>query len=316
MKKLINMKFLSASILFTAITASVFAQEQKTITVNVDGDKVIVNGVPTRKGQLGVRVEDATQDAKGALVIEVLENSPAALLGLQEGDVIISINDKSVSEAKEVVDLIGQKNAGDEVSITWLRDGKKKQGKTKLAKAPVEFQTENDNVERRVIINGQPLAGGKQNNTVKKIIINGQPLTKEQIEEFEVEGFPMEKIQGGNPLIQNELKVLKGLNGSKEFTFEVNAPAPKIGFTVEDLEDHDAVKITDVKEGSQAAKAGLKVGDVITIVDGKSINGTDELLKAVKQGKEKSTLNLGVERNGKFQTITVKLPKKIKKVEL
>jgi serine protease Do len=107
------------------------------------------------------------------------------------------------------------------------------------------------------------------------------------------------------------------LNGDgKQFNFEVTTPAPKIGFTVEDLEDRDAVKITDIKEDSQAAKAGLKNGDIVTAVDGKTIKNTDDLLKSVKQGKEKSSLLLGIERNGKSQTIEVKLPKKIKKVEL
>jgi serine protease Do len=314
MKNVFNMKNLSVSLLLLFATVAAFSQEKKTITVQVDGDKMIVNEGPIRKAQLGVRVMDAIGETKGAVVAEVVEGSPAETLGLKEGDVIVSINNKVIEDAKSVADYIGGQNAGDEISVNWFRDGKKKQGKVKLAKAQIEVQEQN--IERSIIVNGQPLSGDKQSKVEKRIIINGQPLTKEQIEKFEVEGFPMHKMQG-NPIIENELKVISGLNGDgKQFNFEVTTPAPKIGFTVEDLEDRDAVKITDIKEDSQAAKAGLKNGDIVTAVDGKTIKNTDDLLKSVKQGKEKSSLLLGIERNGKSQTIEVKLPKKIKKVEL
>jgi putative serine protease PepD len=66
-------------------------------------------------------------------------------------------------------------------------------------------------------------------------------------------------------------------------------------------------KITKVVAGSPAAKAGLKVGDVITSFDGKQITSADELTASVSAAKAGEKVTVTVKRGGSTQHVTVTL---------
>ena len=57
----------------------------------------------------------------------------------------------------------------------------------------------------------------------------------------------------------------------------------------------------------EAEKAGIKVGDVITAIDGKDINSTSELLERVSQYSPEETVFVTVNRGGKVMDFDVKL---------
>lgn len=69
------------------------------------------------------------------------------------------------------------------------------------------------------------------------------------------------------------------------------------------------VAIMSVKEGSPAAKAGLKDFDVVVELDGKAVTDTIEFRKALYEKKIGEELKVTYYRNGKKQTTTVKLVK-------
>jgi serine protease Do len=56
------------------------------------------------------------------------------------------------------------------------------------------------------------------------------------------------------------------------------------------LEDESGVVITDVEEGSPAAEAGLRPGDVIQEVDRTRVDSIDDFAEAVERAKDKETL--------------------------
>jgi S1-C subfamily serine protease len=66
-------------------------------------------------------------------------------------------------------------------------------------------------------------------------------------------------------------------------------------------------KITSVKSGSPADKAGLKVGDVITQYDGKTITSADEITAAVFRSRPGETVTVTVQRDGSTKSVQVKL---------
>jgi putative serine protease PepD len=66
-------------------------------------------------------------------------------------------------------------------------------------------------------------------------------------------------------------------------------------------------KVTTVVAGAPAAKAGLKVGDVITAFDGKTITSADELTAAVTAAKAGEHVNVTVHRDGATKHVTVTL---------
>ena len=67
---------------------------------------------------------------------------------------------------------------------------------------------------------------------------------------------------------------------------------------------------------SNAKKAGLKEDDVITEVEGKTVNSADEVAKIIKESKDKNSVMVKLTRNGKTQNIEVKIPRKLKTADL
>lgn len=84
-------------------------------------------------GWLGVQMSDISLErarslgifpAKGVVVNSVLPGQPAARGGVQQQDIILSVNDTQVDSPREVARLIGGLEAGKIVQLTILRKGK------------------------------------------------------------------------------------------------------------------------------------------------------------------------------------------------
>jgi serine protease Do len=70
----------------------------------------------------------------GIVVVAISENSGAAFSGLKKGDIIIKINDSEVKNSAYLKYLLYKYKPGDEVEITYYRDGKFNTTKVKLTK--------------------------------------------------------------------------------------------------------------------------------------------------------------------------------------
>ena len=60
---------------------------------------------------------------RGALVVEVDSGGPADQAGLEEGDIIIAVDNKAMGEDRDLAALIGSHKPGDEVAVTIVRPG-------------------------------------------------------------------------------------------------------------------------------------------------------------------------------------------------
>jgi serine protease Do len=65
------------------------------------------------------------------------------------------------------------------------------------------------------------------------------------------------------------------------------------------------VTVSDVTAGSPAERAGIKVGDTIVSVDGKSVKNGDDLVSDIASRKPGAKVSLGFVRNGKKQEASV-----------
>jgi len=74
-----------------------------------------------------------------------------------------------------------------------------------------------------------------------------------------------------------------------------------------DVSDASGAVVTQVESGSPAAKGGLKVGDVITELDGKKVSDAGELQVEVGQKTPGTTIKLEVVRDGKNVNVPVTL---------
>lgn len=91
---------------------------------------------------------------------------------------------------------------------------------------------------------------------------------------------------------------------------------PKLGMSIQDTEEAKGVKVTEVEEESNAAKAGVKEGDVITKVNGEEVNSTDQVVRHVRANRDNAPIRLEVLRNGKTQNLEVRIPRKLKEADL
>ncbi|BFU42579.1 S1C family serine protease [Krasilnikovia sp. MM14-A1004] len=82
---------------------------------------------------LGVSVAEA--QGGGALVSSVTKDSAAAKAGLQQGDVITSVNGKAVNDSDDLVGIVQSANVGDKVTIVYTRDGAQKTVTAQLQEA-------------------------------------------------------------------------------------------------------------------------------------------------------------------------------------
>jgi putative serine protease PepD len=82
-------------------------------------DQMAAGETPTH-ARLGIRVGD---DESGARITEVTEGSTAAEAGIEPGDVITSIDDRRITGADSLVATIRSYRPGDQVEVTWTRDG-------------------------------------------------------------------------------------------------------------------------------------------------------------------------------------------------
>jgi serine protease Do len=95
-------------------------------------DQLIDTGKVTR-GWLGVSIQDVTPElretlglddgVKGALVGEVMPDTPAGKAGLEVGDVIVGIDGKAVSDANELRNRVAVTRPGKQVHLALLRNG-------------------------------------------------------------------------------------------------------------------------------------------------------------------------------------------------
>jgi len=98
--------------------------------------KIIANLIEGKKityGWFGVTVQDLTEelakyfglpDKNGALVIGVIENSPAQKAGIKESDIIKQIDNKPINNTRELLSIVGKAEVGGKVKAGVLRDKK------------------------------------------------------------------------------------------------------------------------------------------------------------------------------------------------
>ena len=97
-------------------------------------EQLIENG-EVRRGRIGVLIQDITPDLRealdlstsdGALVSNVLEDSPAEKAGLEDGDIIIEFNNEPIIDASDIRNAVGYVQPGQRANITYLRGGKRR----------------------------------------------------------------------------------------------------------------------------------------------------------------------------------------------
>ena len=268
--------------------------DQKTITVQVDGDKVLINGMPADEfkkqnesdnviisgdlfgNNLGsddenINTEESIdtiaflgvttkQHDKGAEIISVSPESAAAKAGLTEKDIITKLGDDKITGPASLSDVVKSHKPDEKVKINFIRNGNEKS-----CNATLQLKKESR----------------KKISIIKKL---------------------------------EDLKMPDDLDFNN-FSFEFPRK-PKLGIKIQDTENESGVKVIEVTENSPAAKAGIKKEDIIVSISGETIKTTDEAREQLQQTEDKSSYNVKLLRNGNEINIEVKIPKKLKTADL
>ena len=99
------------------------------------------------RGWLGVYIQDVSdeiaaafslKDNKGALVSEVVHDSPADEAGLEAGDVIVEVNGREIDDATELRSTIASAGPDSKITLEVLRDGRPHTKELTLGELPSE----------------------------------------------------------------------------------------------------------------------------------------------------------------------------------
>ena len=109
----------------------------------------LISGKEIAYGWLGVTVQEIDKemaeyfklkDEKGALVSQVTADSPAEAGGINEGDIIISINGQKINEVHDLLKEVSKAKEGKIVNMDVLRDGSKRILKVTIGKRPAKIE--------------------------------------------------------------------------------------------------------------------------------------------------------------------------------
>jgi serine protease Do len=109
-------------------------------------DSLKLNHKVTR-GWLGVQIQPVTADiaesmglekAKGALISDLTEGSPALKAGLKSGDTILKVDGTEISDARDLAKVIALVAPGKKVELSIIRDGKPQIVSVTLASMPTD----------------------------------------------------------------------------------------------------------------------------------------------------------------------------------
>jgi len=112
------------------------------------------------RGWIGVQIQPVTPDiadglglkqATGALVADPQTDSPAAKAGIQSGDVITSVDDNQIHDARELARRIGTMAPGTTVKLSLIHQGEQKTVSLTLGTLPNEKQASNTAPNQREV---------------------------------------------------------------------------------------------------------------------------------------------------------------------
>lgn len=284
-----------------------FEIDTTNLSITVDGDQIMLNGekVDPRDPRLkkikriNVLGGQNSSPLMGVMLDPLAPEAPPAPMN----KAFLGVSTETSSEGALVVEVSPESPAAkaglaeDDIITQVNKDPIKKQSDLYAA---IGKYKEGDKVTIEY------LRDGKKNK--KEIVLAKNKMeTRTELYEFVPDNFN----QNFNKNIRKGF-ALPNLPNLDEIY--VNTKKPKLGISIEDLEEGNGVKITAVNEASPASKAGLKIGDIITSIDKHEVKEVNDIKWQYFDAGQ--TLKLSIMRNKEVKTIEVKIPKKINSADL
>jgi len=164
--------------------------------------------------------------------------------------------------------------------VTFAQTDKKSDAPIIQRKEIIIQGDDGQKMEMKVEINGD------------KVILNGKEIEDIGNGKMKVDGQKKIIILNGNDILDKNLT----LSDNKNIEETIDSIAV-LGVMTET--DEAGAKIENVAKESAAEKAGLEVGDIITAIDNKKIDGHKSLAECIKSHKPYDLVKISYLRNGK-----------------
>ena len=227
------------------------------------------------------------RDVRGVAVEKVVEGSPAQAAGLLEGDVIVRFNGQEVGSSRMLTRLVNEVSPDHSARITVIRGGSERELNVTVGKRPMpRFEEGSFNFK---------FPDGFPNVDIPNIEIPRVP--------------PMPRIDVMPHVDMPDMPDMPEFD--HDFVWSMGSRrqigVSLVGMTKQ-LADNFGVTggamISEVRENSPAAKAGLKAGDIIVEIDGKAVRGDGDLIRAMGEKKD-GDVTLTIVRDRNRQTVKV-----------
>ena len=227
---------------------------------------------------IGVAVSDveagagAAAAAEGAVVTEVVDGAPAAVAGIEAGDVLVEFDGERIRGVRQLTRVVRETPAGRTVAATVLRDG------------------------AGLTVNVTP---GERSRPDWRANLRGMEIP-ERAEAFVwrgdsalLEGLP-DVVNGAFASLAGRARLgIRGesVDGQLAGYFGVSA----------------GVLVRHVEEATVAAAAGLRAGDVITAIDGEQVEDLGALRRRLSALDSGESFTIAIMRDGAATSLSAEL---------
>jgi C-terminal processing protease CtpA/Prc len=256
------------------------------------------------------------KEARGAVVGKVEEGSPAANAGLRENDVILAFNAERVQNRDHFYRLLINSQPGSAVSLEISRGGAEQRLEVVLGHRRLNVS---DPCQRLFNEANAHLASAAESH---KLAEEAQQKgdEKEARRLLDEEKTFRQLAEESRAYIEGEIRdgKIPECQPSRRPEYNFNANRYQIGVSVAPLTAQlaaffnvaqDGALITEVRAGDLGARAGLKAGDCIVTVDGKTVKSTSDIDRLLNQ-ENSGELEFVIVRARSQRTVRIKLDQK------
>lgn len=300
------------------------------MTIVVDGDKVTVNGKPVDEKDENVNVKVIKIKDRSDMVMRDGQFDPFADAWSADGQ---DLQDRIKKEVRVRLEQANENTAMLGVVTNKTDDGLQITNVSKESAAEKAGLKENDiilSIDDKKVEDADDLTkiirahkpGDKVNITYKRDK-KEQKVTAElgkwKGEDIQIKNFNWNSDENRDweALMPRSFNRMQGFKVMPDQNLtSAMGDRPRLGMSVQDTDDGKGVKVIDVDEEENAGKAGIKEDDIITAINGTEVNSADQVAKIVRENKDKPSISVKLNRDGKTQTVEVRMPRKLKTANL
>lgn len=256
--------------------------------------------------------EGMNYNGAGALVSRVVPDSPADQAGVERGDVIVRVGGQDVGSPGDLVEAVGSASEDASIDILVVRDGTKKSLRAKLAARPEGGDGDDETPAPRMPgmnrmkemkgmrgMKGMKGMSGMRHFEIQTPDAPGAPGAPRVFIDHDGDGDDDNDMLGRLPEMLGN-----GMMGRARLGVRIESLNPDLA-TYFGSRDAKGALVLDVVEGSPAQKAGIRAGDVIQRVDGKTVDSAGDLTEAVRSSDK--SVSISLLRHGAKQTVNAEL---------